>query len=279
LLPLVLSVLSLATLLVLWLSAPVALDQLMAKPGLPTAGVVVRSADHHTAEAVLNKTVSLSHSEVYLTTQVRPLAVNGVPLVQLLQSTDNLQALVDKFTGIQGYGLAHGQFPTSTGIQFSADEGGTGPDGTGHEGQNVGVRSPGRLLDAHDANSLNVLIPLDSVTKGPGWPSVECCEDYYTYNGEDAPMYPDFLFFRRQGEGVVVDILEPHSLHQDDSAAKAKGLADFALRHGDEFGRIELIVKEKDKLLRLDVNKGNVRDKVRAVSSNQHLRQLFGAPG
>ena len=179
LLPLVLSVLSLATLLVLWLSAPVALDQLMAKPGLPTAGVVVRSADHHTAEAVLNKTVSLSHSEVYLTTQVRPLAVNGVPLVQLLQSTDNLQALVDKFTGIQGYGLAHGQFPDGAGIQFSADEG-----GTGHEGQNVGVRSPGRLLDAHDANSLNVLIPLDSVTKGPGWPSVECCEDYYTYNGD-----------------------------------------------------------------------------------------------
>jgi type III restriction enzyme len=97
----------------------------------------------------------------------------------------------------------------------------------------------------------------------------------YTYNGEDAPMYPDFLFFRRQGDGVVVDILEPHSLHQDDSAAKAKGLADFALRHGDEFGRIELIVKDKDKLLRLDVNQGDVRDKVRAVGDNQHLRQLF----
>jgi hypothetical protein len=95
------------------------------------------------------------------------------------------------------------------------------------------------------------------------------------YDGEDHPMYPDFLFFRRQGEGVVADILEPHSLHQDDSAAKAKGLADFALRHGDEFGRIELIVKEKDKLLRLDVNHGDVRDKVRAVSSNERLRQLL----
>jgi hypothetical protein len=91
-----------------------------------------------------------------------------------------------------------------------------------------------------------------------------------SYDGQDHPMYPDFLFFRRQGEGVVVDILEPHSLHQDDSAAKAKGLADFALRHGDEFGRIELIVKEKDKLLRLDLNHGDVRDNVRAVSSNEH---------
>ncbi len=97
----------------------------------------------------------------------------------------------------------------------------------------------------------------------------------YTYNGEDRPMYPDFLVFRCQGEGVVVDILEPHSLSHDDSAAKAKGLADFALRHGDEFGRIELIVKEKGNLIRLDVNKSDVRDKVRTVSDNQHLRQLF----
>lgn len=184
LLSLVLSVLSLATLLVLWLSAPQALDQLMAKPGLPTAGVVVRSADHSAAEAVLDQTGSLSSSEVYLTTQVKPLAVNGVPLAQLLQTKDNLQTLINKFTGIQGYGLAHGQFPNSTGIQFSADEGGTGPDGTGHEGQYVGVRPQGRLLNAHDANSLNVLIPLDPVPKGPGWPSVGCCEGYYTSNGD-----------------------------------------------------------------------------------------------
>ena len=183
-LPLVFGILSLVVLLILWLRTPAALDQLMAKPGLPTAGVVVRSSDHSTAEAVLDQTGSLSSSEVYLTTQVKPLAVNGVPLAQLLQTKDNLQTLINKFTGIQGYGLAHGQFPSSTGIQFSAGEGGTGPDGTGHEGQYVGVRPPGRLLDAHDANSLNVLIPLESVPKGPGWPSVGCCQGYYTYNGD-----------------------------------------------------------------------------------------------
>jgi len=183
-LPLVLGILSLVALLVLWLSSPAALDQLMAKPGLPTAGVVVRSSDHSTAEGVLEQTGSLSSSEVYLTTQVKPLAVNGAPLAQLLQTKDNLQTLINKFTGIQGYGLAHGQFPSSTGIQFSAGEGGTGPDGTGHEGQYVGVRPPGRLLDAHDANSLNVLIPLDSVPKGPGWPSGGCCQGYFTYDGD-----------------------------------------------------------------------------------------------
>ncbi len=101
----------------------------------------------------------------------------------------------------------------------------------------------------------------------------------YKYDGDDTPMYPDFLFFRKQGEGVVVDILEPHRLTQDDSAAKAAGLADFAKTHGDRFGRIELIIKEKDKLVRLNVNDGDVRDKVRGVKDNGHLRQLFETEG
>lgn len=100
----------------------------------------------------------------------------------------------------------------------------------------------------------------------------------YDHDG-DRPMYPDFLFFRRQGDGVVVDVLEPHSLSHDDSSSKAKGLADFAAEHGDDFGRIELIIKEKGKLLRLDVNQDSVRDKVRAVSGNQHLKQLFESAG
>jgi type III restriction enzyme len=101
----------------------------------------------------------------------------------------------------------------------------------------------------------------------------------YKYDGEEVPMFPDFLVFRRQGAGLVVDILEPHRLTQDDSAAKAVGLADFAVSHGDQFGRIELIIKKKNKLVRLDVNRDEIRDKVRAVSSNEHLRQLFETAG
>ena len=86
-LPFVLSIISLVMLLVLWLSGPVVVNQLLAQQGLATAGVVVRSADHRAAEAVFDQRGSLSHAEVYLTTQVKPLTVNGVPLVQLRQST------------------------------------------------------------------------------------------------------------------------------------------------------------------------------------------------
>jgi type III restriction enzyme len=101
----------------------------------------------------------------------------------------------------------------------------------------------------------------------------------YKLDGEDTPMYPDFLFFRRQGAGIVVDILEPHASSQGDAWMKAVGLAQFARAHGERFGRIEMIVKAKGLLVRLDVNTESVRDKVLKVSDNTRLRELFAAEG
>jgi hypothetical protein len=154
-LPFVLSIISLVMLLVLWLSGPVVVNQLLAQQGLATAGVVVRSADHRAAEVVFDQTGSLSHAEVYLTTQVKPLTVNGVPLVQLRQSTDDLQILVNALTGIQGYDLAQGQFPAGTGMGFAPEWGATGYSDTGGNGLQ------GRLLDTRDARTFNVLIHRD----------------------------------------------------------------------------------------------------------------------
>ena len=173
-LPLVLGVLSLATLLVLWLSAPVALGQLV--QSAPNAGLVVRAVDHHTADALVEQAASLSPPETYLTTQVKPLAVNGVPLAQVfetmrpvkmipqspLEYAQGLQALINKFTGIQGYDLAHGQLPDGVGLGFGPDWGSTGPQSR--------LGPPGRLLDAQDAGTLNVLIPLEEI------------DNYTTYN-------------------------------------------------------------------------------------------------
>ena len=48
-------------------------------------------------------------------------------------------------------------------------------------------------------------------------------------------MFPDFLVVRRDGAGSLVDILEPHSPSLADSYAKAKGLAQFAAKHGLSF--------------------------------------------
>jgi type III restriction enzyme len=98
----------------------------------------------------------------------------------------------------------------------------------------------------------------------------------YAAGKDYKPMYPDFVVFRRQGNGLVCDILEPHSLSFEDSAAKAKGLAEFARDHGDEFGRIHLIAKVGSggyKTLSLD--NIETRDKVLAVATGEHLKQVF----
>lgn len=98
----------------------------------------------------------------------------------------------------------------------------------------------------------------------------------FNLNGEDRPMYPDFLIFRDTESKIVCDILEPHSLSWSDSAAKAMGLAEFAKKHGDQFGRIELIAQtDGDSLKRLDLNDPEIQKNVLSVQgSNNHLRQL-----
>ena len=97
----------------------------------------------------------------------------------------------------------------------------------------------------------------------------------YTLGPEKRPMYPDFLVFRKQGDEIVADILDPHSLSQADAIDKAKGLAEFARQHGDKFGRIELIIKPRDEPLRLDLNRDSIRDRVLNLTTNQQLAELF----
>lgn len=90
------------------------------------------------------------------------------------------------------------------------------------------------------------------------------------------PMYPDFLIVRQEGNGLVVDILEPHSSALADSWKKARGLARYAKRHYTVFGRIELIRKKGEQLQRLSLTDPVVQDKVLEwVTTNGHLDQLF----
>jgi len=98
----------------------------------------------------------------------------------------------------------------------------------------------------------------------------------YELGGEVRPMYPDFLVVRREGSGLVVDILEPHAPSLSDSYAKAKGLAQFAAKHAMQFGRVELIRLAGSEIKRLDLAESDNRAKVLAVDSNAGLDLLFG---
>lgn len=97
----------------------------------------------------------------------------------------------------------------------------------------------------------------------------------YTEAGECKALYPDFLIVRDEGDGPVVDIIDPHSLDRADAAPKAAGLAQYAGKHAHEFGRIELAIWDGSQLKRLDLADENIRNKVKGVTTNEHLRQLF----
>jgi type III restriction enzyme len=97
----------------------------------------------------------------------------------------------------------------------------------------------------------------------------------YLSGGECHPLYPDFLFVRKTPGGLVADLLDPHAIDLADAPAKAAGLAQYAAKHAHAFGRIELIIVDGDEIRRLDLTDEQVRDRVKAVSSHDHLRQLF----
>lgn len=98
----------------------------------------------------------------------------------------------------------------------------------------------------------------------------------YRHRGEDKPLYPDIIGFRNEGDEIKVDVLDPHDIGLPDAVDKAVGLARFAQKHGDYFGRIEMIIVGKnEEIMRLDVNKEEIRDKVLKVAHQAHLEALF----
>lgn len=97
----------------------------------------------------------------------------------------------------------------------------------------------------------------------------------YRMGGEVRPLFPDFLVVRRTPNGVVVDLLDPHLISLVDAPAKAAGLAEYADKHGYEYGRIEVIIVDGERIKRLNVKDESVRRRVMGVTSPGHLKDLF----
>lgn len=90
------------------------------------------------------------------------------------------------------------------------------------------------------------------------------------------PFYPDFIVVRKSGRGLVADVLEPHDDSRTDTWAKAKGLAEFADKHGIDFGQL-VIARKKDKTWHMaDMNEMKTRAKARKMQSGSDLESLFG---
>lgn len=101
----------------------------------------------------------------------------------------------------------------------------------------------------------------------------------YQVGGSYRPLYPDFLATRVSHDRVVVDIMDPHHTGLADAAAKAVGLAQYAAKHADRFGRIELIIIVGDKIRRLDLKDELVRQKVKLITTSEQLEKLYEEEG
>jgi len=102
----------------------------------------------------------------------------------------------------------------------------------------------------------------------------------YDVDGVTTSMFPDLLVVRADTHGYVFDALEPHDPSRKDNYPKAVGLAKFAEKHGERFGRIQLIRKAKgadrrEHFYRLDMGKLSIRNKVRGITSNAELDRIF----
>jgi type III restriction enzyme len=102
----------------------------------------------------------------------------------------------------------------------------------------------------------------------------------YQTGGDVRPMFPDLVVIRQEGDALAVDILEPHDPSLGDNFEKAIGLAKFAERHGELFGRIQLIRKQSspaggDRYVRLEINKTATIRKLLPITSNPQLDNLF----
>jgi type III restriction enzyme len=75
---------------------------------------------------------------------------------------------------------------------------------------------------------------------------------------------------------IVVPLFsDAHLLSFEDAWHRAKGMARYAAKHADRFGRIELIQLDGDVIERLDLKDEQTRKRVLAVSTNEHLKELF----
>ena len=96
----------------------------------------------------------------------------------------------------------------------------------------------------------------------------------YEQNGQMHGMYPDFIVIRKDEDGYVIDILEPHDQSRTDNLPKAIGLAKYAAKNPGA-GRIQLIHLEGGVLKRIDLSRKSTRDRVLYAASDYELNNIF----
>jgi hypothetical protein len=86
-------------------------------------------------------------------------------------------------------------------------------------------------------------------------------------------FFPDFLVVREDGERLVVDIIDPNDHTKPDAVGKAKGLSDYAGKHADLLGHIDLVAKIGTRYRRLHF------DQLRSATRSMRSRRSANCAG
>lgn len=100
----------------------------------------------------------------------------------------------------------------------------------------------------------------------------------YELNGEIKPCYPDFIIIRKDIDGYIIDVLEPHNPKYDDNLAKAQGFVRY-IQKENRIGRIQIIRKVDDKYKRLDMSQTDVQEKVLRAVTLEEFNNIFDTYG
>jgi type III restriction enzyme len=112
--------------------------------------------------------------------------------------------------------------------------------------------------------------------RNPKLPGQDSLGIAYKDGDEVKIVRPDFLFFSvDKNKKVVVDIVDPHGTHLSDSLPRLKGMAAYAMKHSQDFRRVEVIAELKGKMRVLDLTDAAVRD---GIMSARNAKELFEGP-
>lgn len=82
---------------------------------------------------------------------------------------------------------------------------------------------------------------------------------------------PDFVFFIKQDDKVMMDLVDPHGLHLADALPKLRGLAAYAEAYPSAYRRILSIAETSGKLRVLDLTRADVRQAIKNATSVKRL--------
>jgi type III restriction enzyme len=104
---------------------------------------------------------------------------------------------------------------------------------------------------------------------------------FHKSGDEFGKLYPDFMFFHRDGDGGIrPSIVDPHGHHFADAGPKLRGLAAYASEHASDFLRVIGVIRMPTGDYRmLDLADDGVREALQSVATKEDIEEVFSSRG